>query len=260
MARRPLIAGNWKMHTNHLEAIQLTQKTAWSLAPGDTDAVDVAVCPPFTALRSVQTLIEGDQLPLALGAQDCHHESQGAFTGQIAASMLAKLGCTYVIVGHSERRRDVGETDALVAAKAVAARAAQLTPIVCVGESLAQREAGATAEVVGGQIRGSLAGLDPAAVAGSVIAYEPLWAIGTGQAATAADAQETIALVRAVVAEVLGPGAAQGVRILYGGSVQAGNIEELMAQSDVDGALVGSASLDASELALIVKGARAARG
>ena len=254
MARRPLIAGNWKMHKTHLEGIQLTQKLAWSLTSEDTDAVEVVVCPPFTALRSIGTLIEGDKLAIGLGAQDCHPEPQGAFTGEVSAPMLAALGCAYVIVGHSERRRYFGEDDQLVNRKARAVLAAGMRPIVCVGETLEQREAGRTAEVVGGQVRGSLAGLDAEQVAGLVVAYEPVWAIGTGRAATSADAQETIALVRRTVAGLVGQAAADELRIQYGGSVKASNAEELAAQPDVDGALVGGASLDADELALIVKG------
>jgi triosephosphate isomerase len=254
VARRPVIAGNWKMHKNHLEAVQLTQKVAWALSSDDTEAVEVVVCPPFTALRSVGTLIEGDKLAFGLGAQNCHPEPEGAYTGEVSAPMLAKLGCAYVIVGHSERRQYFGETDELVNRKARAVLANGMTPIVCVGESLEQREAGQTAEVVRAQVRGSLAGLSAQQVGGLVIAYEPVWAIGTGRAATAHDAQETIALVRGTVAELAG-GVADTVRIQYGGSVKAGNIEELMAQADVDGALVGGASLDADEFALIVKGA-----
>jgi triosephosphate isomerase len=260
LARRPLIAGNWKMHKTHLEGVQLTQKLAWALSSEDTDAVEVVVCPPFTALRSVGTLIEGDKLPIGLGAQDCHPEPQGAFTGEVSAPMLAKLGCAYVIVGHSERRQHFGETDELVNRKAKAVLGAGMRPVVCVGETLEQREAGQTAAVVEGQVRGSLAGLPGAQVAGLVVAYEPVWAIGTGRAATADDAQETIALVRGTVADLAGRSAAEELRIQYGGSVKAGNAEELAAKPDVDGALVGGASLDADEFALIVKGsARHAR-
>jgi len=254
VARRPLIPGNWKMHKNHLEAVQLTQKVAWALSSDDTEAVEVVVCPPFTALRSVGTLIEGDRLAFGLGAQNCHPEPEGAYTGEVSAPMLAKLGCAYVIVGHSERRQYFSETDELVNRKARAVLANGMTPIVCVGESLEQREAGQTAEVVQAQVRGSLAGLSAQQVGGLVIAYEPVWAIGTGRAATAHDAQETIALIRGTVAE-LASGAADTVRIQYGGSVKAGNVEDLMAQTDVDGALVGGASIDADEFALIVKGA-----
>ena len=255
MARRPLIAGNWKMHKNHLEAVQLAQKTAWGLTSDDTDAVEVVMCPPFTGLRSVGTLIEGDRLAIELGAQDCHPEPQGAYTGEVSAPMLAKLACAFVIVGHSERRQYFGETDELVNRKARAVLASDMTPIVCVGESLEQRESGLTAEVVQGQVRGSLAGLGAEQVGGLVIAYEPVWAIGTGRAATSGDAQETIALIRQTTADLAGAPAAETVRILYGGSVKAANIEDLMSQPDVDGALVGGASLDADEFALIVKGA-----
>jgi triosephosphate isomerase (TIM) len=253
LARRPLIAGNWKMHKTHLEGVQLTQKLAWGLTSEDTDAVEVVVCPPFTALRSVGTLINGDRLPIGLGAQDCHPEPQGPFTGEVSAPMLAKLGCTYVIVGHSERRQHFGETDELVNRKAKAVLGAGMQPIVCVGETLEQREAGQTAEVVQGQVRGSLAGLPGERVAGLVVAYEPVWAIGTGRAATADDAQETIALVRGTVVELVGRSAADELRIQYGGSVKAGTAEELVAKPDIDGALVGGASLDADEFALIVK-------
>jgi triosephosphate isomerase (TIM) len=260
LARRPLIAGNWKMHKTHLEALQLTQKLAWALSREDTDAVEVVVCPPFTALRTVGTLIDGDKLPIGLGAQNCHPEPQGAYTGEVSAPMLAKLGCAYVIVGHSERRQQFGETDELVNRKARAALGNGMQPIVCVGETLEEREAGRTAEVVQGQVRGSLAGLPGEQVAGLVVAYEPVWAIGTGRAATAEDAQETIALVRGTVAELAGRSAADGLRILYGGSVKASNAEELAAKPEIDGALVGGASLDADEFATIVKGsARHAR-
>jgi len=260
VARRPLIAGNWKMHKTHLEGIQLTQKLAWSLSREDTDAVEVAVCPPFTALRAVGTLIDGDKLPIALGAQDCHPEPQGAYTGEVSAPMLAALGVRYVIVGHSERRQYFGEDDELVNRKARAVLGADMRPIVCVGEVLSEREAGRTAEVVQGQVRGSLAGLSGDQVAGLVVAYEPVWAIGTGRAATADDAQETIAVIRATVAELVGQAAADELRIQYGGSVKSSNAEELATKPDVDGALVGGASLDADEFALIIKGsARRAR-
>jgi triosephosphate isomerase (TIM) len=260
LARRPLIAGNWKMHKTHLEGLQLTQKLAWALSREDTDAVEVVVCPPFTALRTVGTLIDGDKLPIGLGAQNCHHEPQGAFTGEVSAPMLAKLGCAYVIVGHSERRQQFAETDELVNRKARAVLGNGMQPIVCVGETLDQREAGRTAEVVQGQVRGSLAGLPGEQVAGLVVAYEPVWAIGTGRAATAEDAQETIALIRGTVAELAGRSAADELRIQYGGSVKASNAEELAGKPDIDGALVGGASLDADEFAMIVKGsARHAR-
>jgi triosephosphate isomerase (TIM) len=253
MARRPLIAGNWKMHKTHLEGVQLTQKVAWSLEPADTNAVEVVVCPPFTALRSVGTLIDADKLDLRLGAQDCHPEPEGAYTGEVSAPMLAKLGCQYVIVGHSERRQYFGETDELVARKGAAAQDSNLTPIVCVGETLEQRDAGRTEEVVATQTRGSLDGLTGAGRQ-LVVAYEPVWAIGTGRSATPADAQTTIALIRSVVAEIAGQAMAGDLRILYGGSVKPGNIRDLMAEPDVDGALVGGASLSADDFSMIIKG------
>src|SRR4029453_14120265 len=244
------------MHKNHLEGIQLTQKLAWALSSEDTDAVEVAVCPPFTALRSVGTLIDGDKLPIALGAQDCHPEPQGAYTGEVSAPMLAKLGVQYVIVGHSERRQYAGEDDELVNRKARAVLGAGMRPIVCVGEVLSEREAGRPAEVAQGQVRGPRADQ----VAGLVVAYEPVWAIGPGRAATADDAQETIAVIRATVAELVGQAAADELRIQYGGSVKSSNAEELAPKPEIDGALVGGASLDADEFAMIVKGsARRAR-
>jgi triosephosphate isomerase len=259
MPRRPLIAGNWKMHKTHLEGVQLTQKLAWSLEPGDTEAVEVVVCPPFTALRSVGTLIDGDKLPLGLGAQDCHPEPEGAFTGEVAAPMLAKLACTYVIVGHSERRQHFGEIDELVNRKGRAVQAAGMRPIVCVGESLEQRDAGRTAEVVQAQARASLPGLTGDGDE-LVIAYEPVWAIGTGRAATPADAQETIALIRRTLAELADKRVADATRILYGGSVKPESIAGLMAERDVDGALVGGASIKAESFADIVKGAAGQAG
>ena len=253
MARRPLIAGNWKMHYNHLEGVALTQKIAWALEPEVTEAVEVVVHPPHTALRAVGTLIQGDKLPIGLGAQNTHHEPQGAYTGEVSAPMLAKLGCEYVIVGHSERRQYFAEDDELISRKGRAVVAAGMRPIVCVGESLEQRETGQTADVVSTQVRGSLVGL----LGGDtevVIAYEPVWAIGTGRTASAADAQETVALVRSVVAELGGKEVAEATRVLYGGSVKPGNAEELMAEPDIDGALVGGASLKAEDFTGIIKG------
>ena len=258
MPRQPLIAGNWKMHKTHLEGVQLTQKVAWSLDKEVTDVVEVVVCAPFTALRSVGTLIDGDKLPIGLGAQDCHQEAQGAYTGEISAPMLAKLGCQYVIVGHSERREYFGETDELISRKGRAVVAAGMRPIVCVGEVLAEREAGRTAEVVEGQVRGSLVGLTGADT-GLVIAYEPVWAIGTGRTASPEDAQETIGLIRRLLVELAGQATADATRILYGGSVKPGNTEDLMAQPDVDGGLVGGASIVAEDFAEIVKGTASQR-
>jgi len=250
--RVPLIAGNWKMHRDHLEAIQLVQKLAYQLTEEDTDGQEVVVCPPFVALRSVQTLIQSDSLRLVLGAQDCHPEDEGAYTGEVSARMLARLDVGYVIVGHSERRALFGEDDALVNRKVRAVQRSGLRPILCVGETLEEREAGRAVEVVAAQLRGSLAGIevdDPAAL---VVAYEPVWAIGTGRTATPEDAQQLCAAVRGVLGEVLGEATAEGVRVLYGGSVKPGNIRSLMGLEDVDGVLVGGASIVADDFALIV--------
>lgn len=251
--RRPLIAGNWKMHHDHFAAIQLTQKLSYLLDRDDYDAVDVVLCPPFTDLRSVQTTLESDRIPMALGAQNCHWEDQGAFTGEVSPAMLAKLNVRYVIAGHSERRQLFGETDDVVNRKVRAVLAHGMTPILCVGETLEEKEAGATAARVDGQVRAGLAGVARDSVAGMVIAYEPIWAIGTGRNATPDDAQATIAAVRATVREVAGDAVASAVRIQYGGSVKPGNIASLMEQPDIDGALVGGASLDADEFARIVR-------
>jgi triosephosphate isomerase len=241
------------MHYNHLEAIQVTQKLSYSLRPADYQAVDVSVHPPFTALRSVQVVIESDKIPIVLGAQDCHWEDKGAFTGEVSPSMLAKLNASYVIVGHSERRQLFGETDENVNRKVKAVLAHGMTPIMCVGESLEEREAGATDAKVTGQVEAGLAGVSREQVGALVIAYEPIWAIGTGRTATPSDAQATIATIRAKVRAVHGDGAGASVRIQYGGSVKAANAAELMAEPDVDGALVGGASLDPDEFARIVR-------
>jgi triosephosphate isomerase len=241
------------MHYNHLEAIQVTQKLSYSLRPADYEAVDVSVHPPFTALRSVQIVIESDKIPIALGAQDCHWEDKGAFTGEVSPSMLAKLNASYVIVGHSERRQLFGETDEDVNRKVKAVLAHGMTPIMCVGETLEEREAGATDAKVTGQVEAGLAGVSREQVGALVIAYEPIWAIGTGRTATPSDAQATIATIRAKVRAVHGDAAGASVRIQYGGSVKAANAAELMAEPDVDGALVGGASLDPDEFARIVR-------
>lgn len=245
--RTPLISGNWKMHHNHFEAISLIQKLAYLLPKDGVDGVDVSVHPPFTDLRSVQTVIEADEMPIALGAQHCHWEANGAFTGEVSPAFLAKLNVAYVICGHSERRELFGETDEMVNAKAKAILAAGMTPIVCCGETLAEREAGGTDDKVGGQVRAALAGITADQVAGLVLAYEPIWAIGTGKTASSEDAQAVCATVRSVVAEVAGAEAAAAVRIQYGGSVKAANAAELMGQPDIDGALVGGASLVAED-------------
>ena len=251
--RRPLISGNWKMHHNHFEAIQTIQKLGFRLRPDDYDAVEVSVHPPFTDLRSIQTLIAVDDLPLALGAQNCHQEDKGAFTGEVSAAFLTKLDVRYVIAGHSERRELFGETDDLVAAKISAITRHGMTPIVCVGETLAEREADATEDKILGQVDAALAGRTAAEVATWVVAYEPIWAIGTGRTATAADAQAVCAAIRRRVAQRYDDATAAAVRVQYGGSVKAANIGELMAEADIDGALVGGASLDPDEFARIVQ-------
>ena len=249
----PLMAGNWKMHMNHLEAIALVQKLAFTLTARDYDFVEVAVLPPFTALRSVQTLIDGDKLRISYGAQDLSPYDSGAYTGDISGPMLAKLGCDYVLAGHSERRQYHAETDELVNAKVQAALRSELTPILCVGESLDCRQAGDHVGFIVGQVDGALNGVPAEAVAGMVIAYEPVWAIGTGEVATPEDAQEVCAAIRGRLAELYSPALAAGVRVLYGGSVKASNIAGIMAKEDVDGALVGGASLDAAEFASIAR-------
>ncbi|MDT5081897.1 MAG: triosephosphate isomerase, partial [Mycobacterium sp.] len=249
--RKPLIAGNWKMNLNHFEAIALVQKIAFSLPEKYFDKVDVTVLPPFTDLRSVQTLVDGDKLKLTYGAQDLSKHDSGAYTGEISGAFLAKLGCTFAVVGHSERRTYHGEDDALVAAKAAAALRHGLTPIVCIGEGLEIREAGDHVAYNVNQLKGSLDGLSAEQIGASVIAYEPVWAIGTGRVASAADAQEVCAAIRTELGELATSAIADTVRVLYGGSVNAKNIGELIAQADVDGALVGGASLDGEQFAIL---------
>ncbi|MBF8251951.1 MAG: triosephosphate isomerase (TIM) [Actinobacteria bacterium] len=251
--RKPLMAGNWKMNLNHLEAIAVTQKLVYSLDDKDYDAVDVAIIPPFTDIRSVQTLIDGDRLRLTYGAQDLSPEASGAFTGDISGSMLHKLGCTFVLVGHSERRSIHSESDALVNRKIKAALAHEMVPIFCVGEELAVRESGAHVSHVIRQIRAGLEGLSKPELKKIVIAYEPVWAIGTGKVATPEDAQEVCAAIREEVENIGSAEIAVAMRILYGGSVKSSNVAEIMAKPDVDGALIGGASLDPEELAKIVK-------
>ena len=251
--RRPIIAANWKMHKTHLEAIQAVQKLSYLLDRDDAERVEVVICPPFTALRAVQTLIDSDRLAYGLGAQDVHPEERGAFTGEVSPPMLQALKCSYVIVGHSERRELFGETDALVHRKVKAVLAHDMLPILCVGETLQERDTGATEQKVTGQIRVALAGVDPAQVARSVVAYEPIWAIGTGRNAEPADAGEVVSHIRNTLTQLYSAQVAQAVRIQYGGSVKAGNIRDFMAHPEVDGALVGGASLDPEEFALIVR-------
>jgi len=250
--RKPIIAGNWKMHHDHLVAIQVVQKLSYRLIDDDYEAVDVVVCPPFTDIRTLQTVIEADKLKIGLGAQNCHWEDKGAFTGEVSPPMLAKLLVQYVIVGHSERRQFFAETDETVNLKLKAVQQHGMTPIVCVGESLEEREAGGTAEKVSGQIRGGFAGVKGADAAKVVVAYEPIWAIGTGRTATAEDANETCGVIRATLRELYGD-VAEEIRIQYGGSVKSSNAAELMAQPEIDGALVGGAALDPDEFAKIVQ-------
>jgi triosephosphate isomerase (TIM) len=251
--RRPIIVGNWKMNLNHLEAILLVQKLAASLNEQHLSEVEVAVLPPFTALRSVQTAIEGDKVRIGYGAQDVSPYPAGAYTGDISGPMLAKLGCTYVAVGHSERRQYHHEDDALVNAKAKAVFAVGMTPILCVGEGLDVREAGEHLEHCYRQFDGGLDGLKADQVKQIVVAYEPVWAIGTGKTATPGDAQEVCGALRARLAERYGGEVAEAVRIQYGGSVKVANIAAIMAQPDIDGTLVGGASLDAEEFAAICR-------
>ena len=251
--RRPLVAGNWKMHNNHLEAISLTQKLAFTLTSKDFAATDVAVLPPFTALRSVQTLVEADKVPIGYGAQDISPHDAGAYTGEVSGRMLAKLGCRYALAGHSERRRYHCEDDAVVNAKVRAALRAGLAPILCIGETLEIREAGDHVPHTLGQLDGALDEIGGDQVAAMIVAYEPVWAIGTGEVATPDDAQQMCGAIRGRLSAVHGHAAAASVRILYGGSVKADNMAAIMAQPDIDGALVGGASLDAGEFARICR-------
>jgi triosephosphate isomerase (TIM) len=251
--RRPLIAANWKMHKTHLEAIQAVQKLSYLVDRDDCERVEVVVCPPFTALRTVQTLIEGDRLEFGLGAQNVYPEDRGAFTGEVSPVMLQALKCGYVIVGHSERRQLFGEDDAMVNRKVRAVVSHEMTPILCVGETLDEREAGGTETKVTQQLKRGLDGLAPEAVGTIVIAYEPIWAIGTGRNAEPADAGSVVETIRAALAERFDDDVARSARVLYGGSVKPGNIRDFMAHPEIDGALVGGASLEPEDLALIVK-------
>jgi triosephosphate isomerase len=253
MARMPLMAGNWKMNLNHLEAIALVQKLAFSLNDKDLDAVEVAVLPPYTDIRSVQTLIDGDKYRLAYGAQDVSAYENGAYTGDISATMLAKLGCTYVVIGHSERRQYHHEDDSMVNAKVKRAVAHELTPILCVGEPLEVRHADDHVDHTLMQVVGALRDVSAAQARSLVVAYEPVWAIGTGEVATPDDAQEVCAAIRTKLADLYSGDLADGIRILYGGSVKASNAPGIMDQVDVDGALVGGASIDPEEFVAICR-------
>lgn len=254
MSRKPLMAGNWKMNLDHFEATGLVQKLAWALADVDYDSQksECVVLTPFTDIRSVQTLIESDKLPLGFGAQDVSAHDSGAYTGEVSATMLQKLNCSYVAVGHSERREYHAETDEIVNVKSRKVIEAGMTPIVCVGEGLDVRKEGRQVEYTVAQVEGAFAGWTADEVAKVVVAYEPVWAIGTGEVATPADAQEVCAAIRASLGSSFGADVADTVRVLYGGSVKASNVKEIMAQPDVDGALVGGASLKAEDFTPIV--------
>lgn len=256
-ARRPLISANWKMNLNHLEAIQLTQKLAFNVKPDVFEAVEVSIHPPFTDLRTLQTLLEADRIPMALGAQHCHWDDSGAFTGEVSPTMLARLNVKYVLAGHSERRHLFGDTDENVAKRVSAIIKHGMRPIVCVGETLDQREAGATDDVVLAQLGAALKGRTAEVVSGLVVAYEPVWAIGTGRNATPDDAQATSSTIRSAIDKEWGADAAAAVRIQYGGSVKPTNAEELLSEPDIDGLLVGGASLDADGFARIVTAGKA---
>ncbi|MED5328421.1 MAG: triose-phosphate isomerase [Actinomycetota bacterium] len=251
--RTPLISGNWKMNLDHFEALRNLQKLAWLLPKDIYQRSDVSIHPPFTDIRTLQTSIEADRMDVLLGAQHCHHEVNGAFTGEVSPLFLQKLDVKLVICGHSERRDIFGETDEMVNAKVKAILKHNMTPVMCVGESLVEREAGETEAKVLGQVVNGLQGVKKAEVGSMVIAYEPIWAIGTGRTATADDAQQVCASIRAAVTASFGADAGASVRIQYGGSVKPGTTEELMVQPDIDGALVGGASLDPEDFAQIVK-------
>ena len=251
--RRPIMAANWKMHMTHLEAIQAVQKLSYLVDNDDVERVEVVICPPFTALRTVQTLIDGDRLSFGLGAQNVHPQEQGAFTGEISPLMLQALRCGYVIVGHSERRQLFGEDDAMVNKKVRAVLDHDMTPILCVGETLDEREGGGTETKVGQQVRRGLDNVPPEQAGSVVIAYEPIWAIGTGRNAEPADAGSVVEVIRATLSERFNDTVARTVRVQYGGSVKPGNIRDFMAHPEIDGALVGGASLEPEDFALIVK-------
>jgi triosephosphate isomerase (TIM) len=254
-ARTPLMAGNWKMNLDHQQATHLVQKLAWTLddAKHDYAAVEVAVVPPFTDIRSVQTLVDGDKLSLKYGAQDISAHDSGAYTGEISGAFLAKLGCAYAVIGHSERRQFHAESDEIVNAKVKAAYRHGLTPIMCVGEGLEVRKAGKHVEHALAQVDGGLKDISAEQATSIVIAYEPVWAIGTGEVATPEDAQEVCGAIRARLSELYSPALAAGVRVLYGGSVKSSNVAGIMAKADVDGALIGGAALEATEFAAIAR-------
>ena len=251
--RKPIIAGNWKMHHDHFVANQVEQKLSYRLEEDDFEACDVVICAPFTDLRTLQTIIDADRLKIRLGAQNCYWENEGAFTGEVSPPMLAKLNVHYVIVGHSERRQFFGETDETVNLKVKAVMKHEMTPIVCVGETLEEREAGATAARVTSQTNGAFAGVKAADAASCIVAYEPIWAIGTGRNATPQDANDTIGVIRGALRDLYGAETSDAIRIQYGGSVKSGNAKELMAMPEIDGALVGGSSLEPDEFARVIQ-------
>ena len=251
--RKPIIVGNWKMHHDHFVAIQVIQKLSYRLDEEDFEACDVAICAPFTDLRTLQTIIDADRLKIRLGAQNCYWEDQGAFTGEVSPPMLAKLNVQYVIVGHSERRQLFGETDETVNLKVKAVMKHTMTPIVCVGETLEEREAGSTADRVTSQTNAAFAGVKATDAASCIVAYEPIWAIGTGRNATPQDANDTIGVIRGALRSLYGGDTAEAIRIQYGGSVKSGNAAELMAMPEIDGALVGGSSLEPDEFARVIQ-------
>lgn len=251
--RTPLIVGNWKMNANHLESIQMVQKLSYRLEGEDYERVEVVVAPPFTSLRSIQLVLEQDHIPVLLGAQNVHWADSGAYTGEISPGMLAKLGVRHVIVGHSERREHFGETDEMVNKKAKAVIGSDMAVIVCVGETLEEREAGQAEDVVSSQLQGALRGISLEDGSALSVAYEPVWAIGSGRTALPDDAGLIAGLIRRQLVDRLNSEVAQQVRILYGGSVNPGNIKDFMAKTDIDGALVGGASLDSDKFAAIVR-------
>jgi triosephosphate isomerase len=251
--RRPLVSGNWKMHHDHIAALHTVRDLGLRLKPEDTAAVDVSIHPPFTDLRTAQTLLEAESIPVALGAQHCSSHEQGAFTGEISPPMLARLGVAYVLVGHSERRHLFGMDDQAVADTLRAVAAAGMTPVCCVGETEAERDAGQTEQRLSAQVHAAMGGLAPEQVGGLVVAYEPVWAIGTGRAATAVDAADACAYIRTLVAGLAGPEAAGALRVQYGGSVNPDNAAELAAEPDIDGLLVGGASLEAASFLDIIR-------
>ena len=255
-SRRPLVSGNWKMHHDHIEALHTVRDLGLRLKPEDIAQVDVSVHPPFTDLRTVQTLVEGESIPVGLGAQHCNDHDRGAYTGEVSPQMLARLGVRYVLVGHSERRQHFGMSDDLVAATLRAVLRHEMVPILCVGETEEERAAGHTEARLSSQLEAALRGIDPSQAAGMVVAYEPVWAIGTGKAATTVDAEDACLFIRETVGTLARPEAAQSIRIQYGGSVTPENAADLMAEPDVDGLLVGGASLDAAGFLEIVRASR----